>query len=134
MPDIRQQKLAKELLNPENKTMKEASLKAGYSGKGRTQYRASTKRNIEKIFNQSGITKDSLTKAFKELSALTLAEGDYSNTNRAYENIGKIQGVIQPNETKQVAIFSNIEGKLDTLAGRLKTEVIDKSEVKPEGI
>ena len=88
---LRQQKLAKALLDPKTKTVADAKRIAGYSEQSRYVYNPLTKLAIRKTLSSLGIDKNSMNERFRLLSELAIKDKDYANTNRSYENICKIQ-------------------------------------------
>lgn len=112
---LRQQRLSKEILNPENKTLKEAGEKAGYkTDKARTIYRDSTKKHILEALEAQGINKESLGKAYNGLIELCLKKQDYSTAKSSLDSIAKMYNCLKDNniEIKQGVFSEDIMAKV----------------------
>jgi len=99
----------KEILNPENRTLKDAAIKAGYSvseNGSRHIYRSKTKHIIAQALENAGVSKEGLIGYFKEIGHLAIKTGDLSNANRVGENIGKVTGAMKDSTSTQVSVFT----------------------------
>ncbi len=90
---VRREKLVREILNPENNTLREAGIKAGYTKVSRTIYTKNTKTYIIKRLNELGYGKKDIAERFKLIADLALKEKDFANVNRSTENIAKLEGL-----------------------------------------
>ena len=108
---LRQQNLAKAIIG--SKTLREAGLKAGYSKTSRHIYEKVTKSNIAKIFQAQGVTKDSLTDAYKECLRLCKDKKDYSTLKATIDSIAKLHNYLRDNNLQQVTV--DISSTLDKL-------------------
>ncbi len=114
---LKQIRLAKEVLNPENKTLLEAGNKAGY--KSKQIYRESTKQHLAQTLSDAGLDKEGLKVQFKELSRIALEKNDLSNCNRALENITRIQGLFKDVSEVKSTITEERKKELDTYYTKL---------------
>jgi hypothetical protein len=117
---LKQDRLTKEVLNPENKTLLEAGNKAGYTSK--QIYRKSTKQHLIADLEAQGITKESLGKAYNGLIELCLKKQDYSTAKSSLDSIAKMYNCLKDNniEIKQ-GVFS--EDIMARVRARLNTSV-----------
>jgi hypothetical protein len=92
--------------------MKEAGIKAGYSYGARNIYRANTRRHIEQIFREQGVTRDSLKEAYEECVALCKKKGDYSTLKATIDSLAKLFGHLKDTQNANISIFQQIEKEL----------------------
>jgi len=103
---LKQDRLMEALLS--SKTMKEASIKAGYSynSGSRQMYRKSTKQHIAKILADAGITKESLTNAYQSLLTLCQTKEDYSTAKATIDSLAKLHNFLKDSQSTQVFVFN----------------------------
>lgn len=103
---LRQDNLAKEILT--SKTLKEAGLKAGYKldTGSRQIYRQSTKKHIAKIFQEQGVTKESLKQAYEDCLELCRKKEDYSTLKATIDSLAKLYGHLKDNNYMQTSVFT----------------------------
>lgn len=97
---LKRDRLSKEILNPENKTMLEAGTKAGYTSK--QIYRKSTKKHLAEIFKAQGVTKESLKEAYEDCLTLCKTKGDLSTLKATIDSLGRLFGHLKDNTQIQV--------------------------------
>ena len=103
---LKQDKLVKEILNPENKTLREAGIKAGYSPNTRYIYTHNTKLNIVERLKRKGITQESLNEAYQGLLKLTITDKDHSTSKGILDSIAKLYKLLSDNNNQQAIIFT----------------------------
>ena len=113
------QGIKKSIESNDKQSMKDISIKAGYSIKTRDVYRAHTKAHIVKALAKIGYSNEELKARFNLISELTLKEKDYSNALRSNENIARMQGAFLDKSESKVAISSEKQETLNKLAERL---------------
>jgi len=103
---LRQDNIAKEVLT--SKTLKEAGLKAGYKldTGSRQIYRKSTKEHIAKIFQEQGVTRDSLKKAYEDCLELCRKKEDYSTLKATIDSLARLYGHLKDTQSTQVSVFT----------------------------
>jgi hypothetical protein len=102
---LKQDRLAKELLNPANKTLLEAGNKAGYTSKH--IYRKSTKKHLAEIFASCGVTQESLREAYEVCGRLCLTKGDYSTLKATIDSLARLYGHLRDNPNVNIALFDS---------------------------
>lgn len=100
---LKQDTLAKEILT--STTLREAGLKAGYSKVSRKIYSKGTKRYIAKIFQEQGVTKDSLKLAYEDCLELCRKKEDYSTLKATIDSLAKLYGFARDITSTNVGIF-----------------------------
>jgi hypothetical protein len=116
---LKQDRLVKEIMNPENKTMKECGIKAGYETvTSRQIYKKDTKRYIVGVLERQGITKESLGRAYQELIELCKRKGDTATIKGALDSLAKLNKLLQDSNTQQVTAIFN-----DTLIQKLRDSI-----------
>lgn len=114
---LKQERLVKEVLNPENKTMLEAGRKAGF--KSNDIYRKRIKAHILAALEAQGVTKDSLGLAYKGLINLCIKKEDLSTAKGALDSLGKLNKLLQDNNisVSQGIISPDVLNKLRARLG-----------------
>ena len=96
---LKRERLAKEILNPDNKTLLQAGTKAGYTSK--QIYRKSTKQHLAEILQAQGISKENLTEAYKHLLTLCQSKQDYSTAKGTLDSLAKMYNHLKEGNTQQ---------------------------------
>ena len=122
---LKQDKLVKEILNPENKTLRQAGIKAGYSSNTRYIYSHNTKLNIVERLKRRGITKESLEEAYEGLLKLTITDKDHSTSKGILDSIAKLYKLLSDNNNQQVIVFT------DDIIQELRSKAVDNSPSQP---
>jgi phage terminase small subunit len=101
---LKRDKLAKELLT--SKTMREASIKAGYAPKSNKPYAKGIKRYIASKLQELGVTKESLTEAYQHLLTECQKKGDLATAKATLDSLGKMYGQLRDTTSTQVSVFT----------------------------
>jgi len=109
---------------PTSSTLKEASIKAGYSSNSRAIYTDSMREYIIGTLEKQGYSEDALLREFETLSSECKIKGDYSTCMRGIENIAKMQGYFSDKTSNNIALFNLSQQDSDTLRAKLHNKEV----------
>jgi phage terminase small subunit len=104
---LKQRRLIKEVMKPENKTLMDAGKKAGYSPIAGNIYRENIKGLILKALEGRELTKEKLKDAYEHLLKLTINDKDHSTSKGILDSEAKLYKLLSDNNNQQAIIFTS---------------------------